>query len=658
MDLGSIIVKSLETSLKDIDTDSGDVSKSITEGINNSVLGKEANKNGDSKNVAATILKAEQEIQKIKKKNEEDDDKRKKSLLKKMFDSYMGLFKNVESNIKGGFEKTFSSLSTFTENPLMGFDKGLQNVIKSTLGTVDKIANTPLSAFKKKNNGEDEKEGILGSQLTNIGTSGSSLVNSQLEQIKTDTSSMAQTVGKNSDNWGEFNKNEKEYNDKTDKKNDNNRKEDKKEGAIKEKKRSEDSEKINSGIAKTNLTVGAILLAVGAIVLAGVAFAAVLPIIIGNLANVYLFLREKVGNFIQMIPTYFQNLMTKAGLLFEKFMVKIKTALAPMFNKLGETFLKVSLIGKKQEEKDRALAEFYGVSEEEYAAYSRNKEVAGAITDYQKNMGELTAARKEKASAEERLNEWLEKRGLTAEQAKNISEMGLWEGGSQDAEEYEALTDHIYVLNKSINKLEKSNNKILKKKYTTAEGETVTGGQIVTGGYSSSIQESIDVENKIRGNIQAENDKLMNEFEEKEEKALEEMAANTRAKQFEIFISDLTESQKQAFLKSGTWTTSKYGKGTTYQLTDEERKMLEGASTRGLNTAEALVAKGGYVGQTGANIGNQLNHDLHISALDGYNANKDPSTNPRNQTVGGGNVLVNNVQNNINASTMSGKGGS
>ena len=601
MDLGSIIVKSLETSLKDVDTDSENLSQSITDGINKSVLGKK----DDSKNTAATILKAEQEIQKIKKKNEEDDDKRKKSFFKKMFDSYNSLFKNFESNLKGGFEKTFSSLSTFTENPLMGFDKGLQSVIKGALGTVDKIANAPLPSLKKKNKDKDAQEGEL--------SSGSSLIGSQLNQIAASTQSNLLISQQQ-------NKNELKHNKDIEKETKDNRKEDKKEGAIKEKKRSEDSEKINQGIGKTNLTLGSL---VGKI--AGIAIGSILPILLGKGAELVLLVKEKIAGFISMIPTYFQNLMNTFGTVIENLLIDLKQAFMPIIQKVGGALIKFTMIGKSEDEKNKALAEFYGVSDKEYAEYERNKKTADAYSEYKSAQSELPALLEQREQAKA---DW--------EAYKKEHPRSLFKSEAQ--RRYETLDKKISLKQGTIAQFEK-------KKYTI-NGQEYYGSQITEEMLGSSAETAA----KIQGNVAMSKEQAKAQKQANWDKTNAENEARMLEGQFDFFLKDLTESQKQHFLETNTWTTSKRGKGKTYQLTPGQRERLINAPTREIGFLEKVEGAGGFVGTKLTNVGEQLHHDLHVDALDGFDAGKAHSAEVQKNDY---NTMY--VNNTFNSRTMSGK---
>ena len=608
MDLGSIIVKSLETSLKDVDTDSENLSQSITDGINKSVLGKK----DDSKNTAATILKAEQEIQKIKKKNEEDDDKRKKSFFKKMFDSYNSLFKNFESNLKGGFEKTFSSLSTFTENPLMGFDKGLQSVIKGALGTVDKIANAPLPSLKKKNEDKDAQEGELSSR--------SSLIGSQLNQIAASTQSNLLISQQQ-------NKNELKHNNDIEKETKDNRKEDKKEGAIKEKKRSEDSEKINQGIVKTNLTLGSLVGKIAGIAIGVVAIGSILPILLGKGAELVLLVKEKIAGFISMIPTYFQNLMNTFGTVIENLLIDLKQAFMPIIQKIGGAFIKFTMIGKSEDEKNKALAEFYGVSDEEYAEYDRNKKTADAYSEYKSAQSELPALREELAQAQADLEAY----------KKEHPYKNFWLGSEQQ-KRYDKLKADVASREKTVSKFEK-------KKYTI-NGQEYYGSQITEEMLGSSAETAA----KIQGNVAMSKEQAKAQKQANWDKTNAENEARMLEGQFDFFLKDLTESQKQHFLETNTWTTSKRGKGKTYQLTPNQRERLINAPTREIGFLEKVEGAGGFVGTKLTNVGEQLHHDLHVDALDGFDAGKAHSAEVQKNDY---NTMY--VTNTFNSRTMSGK---
>jgi len=606
MDLGSIIVKSLETSLKDVDTDSENLSQSITDGINKSVLGKK----DDSKNTAATILKAEQEIQKIKKKNEEDDDKRKKSFFKKMFDSYNSLFKNFESNLKGGFEKTFSSLSTFTENPLMGFDKGLQSVIKGALGTVDKIANAPLPSLKKKNKDKDAQEGEL--------SSGSSLIGSQLNQIAASTQSNLLISQQQ-------NKNELKHNKDIEKETKDNRKEDKKEGAIKEKKRSEDSEKINQGIGKTNLTLGSLVGKIAGIAIGIVAIGSILPILLGKGAELVLLVKEKIAGFISMIPTYFQNLMNTFGTVIENLLIDLKQAFMPIIQKVGGALIKFTMIGKSEDEKNKALAEFYGVSDKEYAEYERNKKTADAYSEYKSAQSELPALLEQREQAKA---DW--------EAYKKEHPRSLFKSEAQ--RRYETLDKKISLKQGTIAQFEK-------KKYTI-NGQEYYGSQITEEMLGSSAETAA----KIQGNVAMSKEQAKAQKQANWDKTNAENEARMLEGQFDFFLKDLTESQKQHFLETNTWTTSKRGKGKTYQLTPGQRERLINAPTREIGFLEKVEGAGGFVGTKLTNVGEQLHHDLHVDALDGFDAGKAHSAEVQKNDY---NTMY--VNNTFNSRTMSGK---
>ena len=436
VDLGSIIVRSLETSLKEMDaSDSTDLSKSITDGINNSVLGKQTGgplaniSKSKSSNVTA-LSKEEIALQKLKKKNIQDEDKQRKNLLKDMAKGYADLFKNLKSNLEGTFDKTLGALNTFTNNPLEGFDKGLQSIIKGSLGAVDKLMNTKISIPGKNNGGSKEDKEKL-APVTTLITEKSSQIEEQLKTLIGDTKTGDDKISSNLVQLQNTIKN-------NERKGEDRHKGDVKEGAVKEKKRSAQAENINKGIATTNLTLGTIGQTITMVALAVVGFLATWPILRGKVAELLLKIQEKFTNFTEVIvPSWVNKIKVWLPILITDLVEKLKLMLKPALLEIKKLGINLNPF-MKEEEKKKALAEMSGMTAEQYEFYSGNSK-AMEILDERKKLRETADAQKQITLAREaEYKNYLKEHGV-----KDIKELGAGGlfgiGATKEYKEAEAL---------------------------------------------------------------------------------------------------------------------------------------------------------------------------------------------------------------------------
>jgi hypothetical protein len=401
LDLGSIIVKSLESSLNDLDEEKkdGSISDSVTEGINKSVLAKSdaslpavkeeektfsAKSESENQNFQKQKKKEVQTEGELKKKNLKEEDKQRKNLFVTAIKGYSNLFKGLESNLKGTFEKTFSAVATFTSNPLEGLDRGLQAVIKGSLGAVDKLMNTQIKLPGAKNDGSKEDKERLAPVTTLINEKSSKFE----EQIKT-------LIDDNKIGNEKINTNLVQLSNQlkmNDRKGDSRHSQNIKEGAIKEKKRSADAEKISGGIAQTNLVLGTVGQWVGMIGLAIVGAVALWPVIWTYLNKLWASL-EKWGR-----ETIFE-LPKKIGNYFSSWFPYVVDNISDFFQTLfGDWFKDIKLFFTKIFDKEayqKEIASKYGMSVEEYENYK-------AVEDEKEKLDKLVSSSNEN---EAKLNE-------------------------------------------------------------------------------------------------------------------------------------------------------------------------------------------------------------------------------------------------------------
>jgi len=541
-DLGSIIVRSLEESLQNMDDNSDNLIAQIREGINTSVLGKNNNSNP---------VKKEQELQKLKKKNEEEDDKRRRAALKKMSDDYEKTFKKFQSNLEGTFDKAFKGLSTFAENPLMGFDKGLQSVIKGALGTVDKIANTPIKFGKKENGDTNPEFGVVNSNMTQI--------QSVLTQIKSNTE---KTVDKETKQEVNETKNER--------KRENERKEDKKEGVVKEKKRSAESEKINQGVTKTNLTLGTIsnwIMTAGLTILGVMA---AIPLIKTGIDYAVSFLREKLLHFINMIPTHFENAMLTLGTAVKNAILDLKIAFFPMIQKIGVSVIK--LLNWDKDKEDKAVADFLGIGVEEYKHYEANKDVAEAYYNYQEYKSKMPGLESERTGTQRAMDTWLQQHGGMSEKEAEV--MYRFDRDSEEAKQFNALRLKKVNLEKDISDLEKKKTKALTGQYVLEDGTVISGTEFLNPVQSPQLKQAVQTSSIIHGDVNKQRQIWEDEKTSNLESAAKQKEANLLSGQFNAFTKDMTYSRAVDAYNKGYFMTSYYGKGKAIPLTDDQKNLL------------------------------------------------------------------------------------
>ncbi len=606
VDLGSIIVRSLETSLKEIDTsDSTDLSKSITDGINNSVLGKQtggslANISKSKSGNVAALSKEEEALQKLKKKNVQDEDKQRKNLLKDMAKGYADLFKNLESNLKGTFDKTLSAVNTFTNNPLEGFDKGLQSIIKGSLGAVDKLMNTKISLPGKNNGGSKEDKEKL-APVTTLITEKSSQIEEQLKTLIGDTKTGNDKISSNLVQLQNTIKN-------NERKGEDRHKADVKEGVVKEKKRSQQAEKISEGIGVTNLVLGNIGQIITMVALAVVGGLAALPFIHAGIEKIKLWIVEKFSQFINVtIPTWLEKAKTFISVTFENLVDRIMTKIKPFINKISTLLIDMNPF-KKDDEKLREKAAIMGISEDQLMEYNKNKAAISAYKsisekkrESQKLEEELAALKSERESLEGEKGHYLKKNKLDAQIKEREKRLAAKE--------------------REITNLETGS------KTFDVNGRKLTIAQMKE---DEEFQKIYNIEKISEGAMGTSEEELKKREQERWDKANKTLAQNELERKFNEFINPkrVTLSALQGALNSGTWSPRESKE--TYTLTQSQRGKIQEAiankAYREITKGEVVIAKAQSIGDTYVNTGQTLTHNVLKATDDGYMGDRDPST--------------------------------
>lgn len=643
VDLGSIIVRSLESSLKEIDnTDSKDLSSSITDGINNSVLGKQtggplSNISKSKSGTVAALTKEEIALQKLKKKNIQDEDKERKNVLKNMAKGYSDLFKNLESNLKGTFDKTLGALNTFTNNPLEGFDKGLQSIIKGSLGAVDKLMNTKITLPGKGNEASKEDKQKL-QPVTTLINEKSSQIEDQLKTLIDDNKAGNDKISSNlvqlsNQIRGNERKGEERH------------KGDVKEGAVKEKKRSSQAESINAGIATTNLTLGTIGQTITMVALAVVAALAAWPIVRGKIAELLLKAQEALTKFFEVtVPNLVNKLKVWLPILITDLVEKLKLMLKPALLEIKKLGINLNPF-MKEEEKKKALAEMSGMTAEQYEFYSGNSK-AMEILDERKKLKETADA--QKTIYNERKIEY--ENYLREHGVKDIKELGAGGpfgiGATKEYKEAKAYQDAMEAAQKEYGStLGKLN--YTAQKNVMVDGKKVQVSALESGAQYEDIRKKYDEMNAILAGksesdeqlYEAEKTKRHAEGELKEKQMYEELSFKHDLKQ--SYQSTMEEAIKTGVLKGK--------KLTPEQMTRLKETYASGEWRKWGKWEEDAAISQIFLGEMG-NTGTELKHNLIESTETSYQGQD-----VRTGTVNGGHyTVVKNDYINVNSSTMAG----
>jgi hypothetical protein len=646
VDLGSIIVRSLETSLKDLDTrDSKDMSDAITEGINKSIIGKPngplSNKNG--KNFAGNninaLTKEEKELQKLKKKNLQDEDKQRKSILKDMAKGYADLFKNLESNLKGTFEKTFSALNTFTNNPLEGFDKGLQAVIKGSLGAVDKVMNTQIKLPGSKSDGSKaDKEKLA--PVTTLINEKSAKFEEQMKALIDDNKSGNEKISSNLVQLS----NQIKANER---KGDGRHTQDVKEGAIKEKKRSSQADSINKGIATTNLTLGTIGQTITMVALGVLAFLATWPVIRGKVSELLLKAQEMFTKFFDVtLPNLVNKIKVWLPVLITDLVEKLKLMFKPALMEIKKLGINLNPF-MKEADKKKALAEMSGMTAEQYEFYSGNSK-AMEILDERKKLRETADAQKQITLAREaEYKNYLKEHGV-----KDIKELGAGGlfgiGATKEYKEAEALKN-AYEKALGDQKSTLGRMSYTANEYVNVDGKKVRVVDLEKNEEYADTRKKFDEMNAILAGkseadmeaYEADKEKRHAEAELKEKAKYEDLVFSHDLKQ--SYKSTMEEAMRTGVLKGRQLTPEQMGRLKDQYNSGEWRKW-------GKLEEDAAIAQV-FTGAWGNTVG-ELGHNLAKSTATPYQGQ-----NVAQGTVNGGNyTVVKSEVYNVNSTVLSGQG--
>lgn len=154
VDVSSILIKSLQTAMGNVPSESEDLADQITEGINNSDLVKQkksdVGKSTNSNSPLDALLKSNNESVKKQEKANNDyllrKEKRELTLLEKQ-----------EKLLEKKVDTAMKEANTFSKNPLKGFNDFLENGIKKGFGSLFKLSHKTLGEI-----GKDAKNGFKG----------------------------------------------------------------------------------------------------------------------------------------------------------------------------------------------------------------------------------------------------------------------------------------------------------------------------------------------------------------------------------------------------------------------------------------------------------------------------------------------------------------
>ena len=332
VDIGSVLVRSLQTALEGSGGDESDLPDKIAEGINRSNLikgqkggvSKSSNSTSVSKSPVDNLLNAEE---KKRTKSYESHLKRQEDAEKKAREERA----KRDQAIEKAFDATLKGLSTFAQNPLKGLDNALQGGFKLAFKGLDR-AFAALPFFKDKKDGKDGKAGGGKNGGSGDSKNGNVISPAELKATLLDSytsskeiAAIANVVG----NESNFQKNiaaaivdkrdladEKKKEDKKSKGEKD--KEEAKEGKIEKKRDAQAGEQL-AATKGTNLLMGKIVEGV-----VGLGIVAVfLPIIKGL-----------IGRLIVNISNFFKTLPARVKVAMVNFTTGIQKVLLPLFQKI------------------------------------------------------------------------------------------------------------------------------------------------------------------------------------------------------------------------------------------------------------------------------------------------------------------------------------
>ena len=358
VDLGTVLVKSLQTSLDSLETgNSENLPSKIAEGINLSVIGNRetslarTNDNQKKNNDVDNLIKNEKNLFEKKKQFETNSEKQRKkndgNFFKKLDEFQFNLSKTMDTTIK--------NVSTFVNNPLEGINNVLEGTLKGAVGMVDKIMNTTIGGKSNKDKQAQDTSAKIVAVDKRVSIVNDS-IESLIEENKDNSVKLLDKIQDLRDDEKQREIKQKE-----------NRNADIKEGAVKEKKRAKPADDINAGIAKTNLTIAGVVTKIGLIALGIAALAVLIPVAFGAIGDFLIKAGEWGKKLLNIsLPSLIDNLASHFTLLMDNAKVFIE-------NFFNATFggLKIALtdaLSHLQKDKDKALqmrAEARGITVEE-----------------------------------------------------------------------------------------------------------------------------------------------------------------------------------------------------------------------------------------------------------------------------------------------------
>lgn len=386
VDIGSVLIRSLQTALEGNGGDDSDLPDKIAEGINRSNLikgqkggvSKSSNSTSVSKSPIDNLLNAEE---KKRTKSYESHLKRQEDAEKKAREERA----KRDQTIEKAFDATLKGLSTFAQNPLKGLDNALQGGFKLAFKGLDR-AFTALPFFKDKKDGKDGggKNGGSGDSKNGNVISPAELKATLLDSYTSskEIAAIANVVG----NEANFQKNiavaiaDRHTGDLADEKKKEDRKpkgekdkEEAKEANIEKKRDTQAGEQL-AATKGTNLLMGKI---VGGVAALGIV-AVFLPIIKGL-----------IGRLVVNISNFFKTLPARVKVAMVNFTTGIQKLLLPLFQKIPHW-------GSNLSEEEQEAKKITG---KEFAKQNKQakKDAEGALSmmlDEEKQMKALESAGK------------------------------------------------------------------------------------------------------------------------------------------------------------------------------------------------------------------------------------------------------------------------
>ena len=624
MDLGSIIVKSLENTLKDVDTDDKDPVKTIREGIDTSVLGKK-----DNAKIPDFNKLYNQYMQLYK--NEAALQKQRQDLEKKR------VAQQKTANYDKQFDQALKSISTFAQNPLAGFDKGLQSIMKSAFGTVGKVMTKEFTIpkFWQKSDNAESKSLSPSSQVEK--SFGNLEFENQLNTI----------IGiLNKDKQEKVEEDEVEKS--KEKKRNKEYEETKKEGVVREKARSKDAEKISTGITSTNLLVTSISSMLTKVGLTILGAAAIWPLLWGGINYLGVIVKDNLEHLIfSTIPTAIENFKAFIGTAFQVLVNNIKSAFMPIIQKIAIPLIKA--VTPKDKE-NKAIADFLGISEEEYAKYSQNQDAADAYYKYQQAQNLRPELQDKLQATRASMNAWLDERGLTYEAANQL--YGRGPADTQEQKEFRQYREKVLNLQDKVKKQDDIMSGVLGKTYDV-DGEEISGWELINPGsqYRAKIKESSGIKGLIEGNVESYQERMKQENEQLWNNLDATKSQNKVTNEFDYFLKTAHASNLTEAINTGKWTTplGYSAEATPEQIATMKKNLAEG-KYRELSSMEKNAAIAPYFAGEWGNAVGSIGHAWLQSTKTEYQG-----TNTAEQRVG--QTPVNVIQQNIDTvgTNMGGK---